>query len=63
MSNLMRAPESPSLLLGQVSGLAAASAVRVVSEVRDHRQELVILGGTLGFVVLVGLLSLVALVG
>ena len=63
MSHLMQAPESGPSSLRQASEFATATADRVVTEVRHHTSELAILGGTLAFVFLVGLVSLVALAG
>lgn len=63
MTNLTRAPESTSSALRQAGELAAATADRVVAEVRNHRQELLFLAMTLAFVAVVSILGYFALTG
>lgn len=63
MTDLTRAPESPPSTLHQAGEWAVAAADKVTAEVRDHRQELLFLGLTLVFVVVVSVLGFLALTG
>ncbi len=63
MTNILRSPESTPSALRQAGELAAATADRVLAAMRNHRQELLLLGMTLAFVVVVSILAFVALTG